>query len=44
VIRAKTLEVKLSVEQGKLQVVFGECELEVGNPPPAAKASDEDAV
>jgi cytoskeletal protein CcmA (bactofilin family) len=33
VIRAKSLEVKLASENGKLQVVFGECELEVGEPP-----------
>jgi cytoskeletal protein CcmA (bactofilin family) len=33
VIRAKSLEVKLASESGKLQVVFGECELEVGEPP-----------
>ncbi len=30
VIRAKSLEVKLAAATGKLQVVFGECELEVG--------------
>jgi cytoskeletal protein CcmA (bactofilin family) len=30
VIRAKSLEVKLASANGKLQVVFGECELEVG--------------
>ncbi len=30
VIRAKSLEVKLSSPSGKMQVVFGECELEVG--------------
>jgi cytoskeletal protein CcmA (bactofilin family) len=34
VIRSKTLEVKLASENGKLQVVFGECELAVGDPPP----------
>src|SRR4051812_8247219 len=34
VIRAKTLSVQLSSESGKLQVVFGECELAVGDPPP----------
>src|SRR5580658_1130413 len=33
VIRARSLEVKLASETGKLQVVFGECELEVGEPP-----------
>jgi cytoskeletal protein CcmA (bactofilin family) len=34
VIRAKTLSVQLASETGKLQVVFGECELAVGDPPP----------
>jgi cytoskeletal protein CcmA (bactofilin family) len=34
VIRAKTLSVQLAAESGKLQVVFGECELAVGDPPP----------
>lgn len=34
VIRAKTLSVKLASESGKLSVTFGECDLEVGNPPP----------
>ncbi|MFT3764155.1 MAG: polymer-forming cytoskeletal protein [Minicystis sp.] len=34
VIKAKTLSVKLASENGKLQVMFGECELEVGDPPP----------
>lgn len=33
VIRAKSLEVKLSVTGNKMQVVFGECELEVGEQP-----------
>jgi cytoskeletal protein CcmA (bactofilin family) len=31
VIRAKSLEVKLAPPNGKMQVVFGECELEVGS-------------
>jgi cytoskeletal protein CcmA (bactofilin family) len=31
IIRAKSLEVKLAPAEGKLQVVFGECQLEVGN-------------
>jgi len=35
VIRAKSLEVKLSPADGKMQVVFGECKIEVG-----ANASD----
>lgn len=39
VIRAKKLEVKLSPEKGKMEVVFGECELDVGDMP-----SKEDAV
>src|SRR5271155_842987 len=34
VIRAKTLSVQLASENGKLQVVFGACELAVGDPPP----------
>lgn len=37
VIRTKSLEVKLASEAGKLQVVFGECELAVGDPPPDAE-------
>jgi cytoskeletal protein CcmA (bactofilin family) len=35
VIRAKSLEVKLSPEKGKMQVIFGECQLEVGSEQPA---------
>jgi cytoskeletal protein CcmA (bactofilin family) len=31
VIRAKSLEVKLAAPDGKMQVVFGECELQVGD-------------
>ena len=31
VIRAKSLEVKLTPANGKMQVIFGECELEVGS-------------
>jgi cytoskeletal protein CcmA (bactofilin family) len=31
IIRAKSLEVKLSAPSGKLQVTFGECQLEVGS-------------
>jgi cytoskeletal protein CcmA (bactofilin family) len=31
IIRAKSLEVKLAPAEGKLQVVFGECQLEVGS-------------
>ena len=33
VIRAKSLEVKLQPAEGKMQVIFGECELEVGTEP-----------
>ena len=39
VIRAKSLEVKLSPANGKLQVVFGECTLDVGGEV-APKATD----
>lgn len=37
VIRARTLSVKLAAESGKLSVTFGECDLEVGDPPPKAE-------
>jgi hypothetical protein len=48
VLRAKSLEVKLSSSNGKMQVVFGECMLDVGPMPdkqaaihpPAAAVSD----
>src|SRR5689334_11121725 len=33
VIRARTLEVSLAAEKGGMQVVFGECELAVGDEP-----------
>jgi len=33
VIRARSLDVKLASERGKLQIVFGECELSVGEEP-----------
>jgi cytoskeletal protein CcmA (bactofilin family) len=33
VIRARSLEVKLASTRGKLQVIFGECELAVGDEP-----------
>jgi len=33
VIRAKSLEVKLSPPDGKMQVIFGECKIEVGASP-----------
>jgi cytoskeletal protein CcmA (bactofilin family) len=35
IIRAKSLEVKLNPAEGKMQVVFGECSLEVGSEAPA---------
>ncbi len=38
VIRAKSLEVKLSPASGKMQVVFGDCTLDVGDP--TTKATD----
>jgi cytoskeletal protein CcmA (bactofilin family) len=34
VIRARSLEVKLAPASGKMQVIFGECELEVGSEQP----------
>lgn len=37
VIKAQTFEVKLSVPGGKMQVVFGECQLEVGEAPTREK-------
>lgn len=33
VIRARSLEVKLSPERGRMQVVFGECAIDVGDVP-----------
>jgi len=36
-IRAKTLEVKLAPERGKLAVTFGECIVEVGEDPAVVK-------
>lgn len=38
VIRAKTLEVKLAVTGSKLQVVFGEVQLDIGDQPKLEKA------
>lgn len=40
VIRAKSLEVKLTASSAKMQVVFGECELEVGDQPTREKLVD----
>ena len=47
VVRAQSLEVRLAPKSGKIEVVFGECELEVGGarasaPPPAEERSDTD--
>ncbi len=36
VIRARTLDVKLASSRGKLQIIFGECELAVGDAPTEA--------
>lgn len=33
VIKAKALEVKLAADRGKLEVTFGECNLEIGDDP-----------
>jgi hypothetical protein len=40
VIKAKSLEVKLTAASAKMQVVFGECDLEVGDQPTREKAAD----
>ena len=40
VIRAKTLEVKLAPANGKMQVIFGECALEVGEMPTREKEKE----
>lgn len=40
VIKARSLEVKLTATNSKMQVVFGECELEVGEQPSREKAAD----
>jgi cytoskeletal protein CcmA (bactofilin family) len=45
VIKARTMEVKLGAESGKkLEVMFGECALEVGDEPEAAQAISEAPV
>jgi cytoskeletal protein CcmA (bactofilin family) len=41
VIRARSLEVKLGSSNGKMQVVFGECVLDVGEAPARAVADDD---
>jgi cytoskeletal protein CcmA (bactofilin family) len=38
IVRAKSLEVRLSPANGKMQVVFGECELEIGEMPSKEEA------
>lgn len=40
VIRAKSLEVKLAADRGKLEVTFGECIVEVGDMPSAEERTD----
>ncbi len=40
VIKAKSLEVKLAVTGNKMQVVFGECSLEVGDQPSREKTEE----
>jgi cytoskeletal protein CcmA (bactofilin family) len=37
-IRAKSLEINLKRDDGKIEVVFGECDLEIGDAPDKAKA------
>lgn len=44
VIRARSLDVKLASERGKLQIIFGECELSVGDEPREADHAVEPAV
>ena len=43
VIRAKALEVKLAVTGSKMQVVFGEVQLDIGDQPRIDKADDKKA-
>lgn len=40
VLRAKSLEVKLAVTGAKMQVIFGECALEVGDAPVKEKTTE----
>ena len=44
VIRARSLQVKLASERGKLQVIFGECELSIGDEPTVEDRVDLPAV
>lgn len=43
VIRAKSLEVKLSADKGKLEVTFGDCVLDVGEMPTDEARAEEPA-
>lgn len=43
VIRARSLEVKLQPANGKMQVVFGECVLDVGDAPVKSELADRSA-
>ena len=40
VIKAKSLEMKLEPPKGKLEITFGECELEVGDEPTREEAAN----
>jgi len=44
VIRAKSFEVKLAPPSGKMQVIFGECELEVGSEQSSTRAAAGDVA
>lgn len=44
VLRARSLEVKLATSRGKLQVIFGECELSIGEEPTEHDRLDEPAA
>ena len=44
IIRATSLEVKLAAQRGKMQVIFGECELSVGDEPTEQVELDEPAA
>jgi cytoskeletal protein CcmA (bactofilin family) len=42
VVRAKSLEVKLAPADGRMQVIFGECALEVGDAPTREASASKD--
>lgn len=44
VIRARSLNIKLSPDKGKMQVVFGECSLDVGEAPVKTEAVERPAA